>query len=190
MCSWNGCGYDNTGTNFGLSDPMTRAQAVVQVIRYLGAEKEARGTKWHGVLLLLAPALAAAATAGCLSPRLAAMEEAPLYEMVKGLSLFTVVERFEPLASTALALGYFCAMSLLLCAARACFGGKRAPWQLAALAALAGAGSFWAGRIPTAAFAAGAAIFWGLLPLLIPLVVDHKKGGKKSKIMLDKSDPV
>lgn len=157
---------------------------------YLGAEKEARGTKWHGVLLLLAPALAAAATAGCLSPRLAAMEEAPLYEMVKGLSLFTVVERFEPLASTALALGYFCAMSLLLCAARACFGGKRAPWQLAALAALAGAGSFWAGRIPTAAFAAGAAIFWGLLPLLIPLVVDHKKGGKKSKIMLDKSDPV
>ena len=81
-------------------------------------------------------------------------------------------------------------MSLLLCAVRACFGGKRAPWQLAALAALAGAGSFWAGRIPTAAFAAGAAIFWGLLPLLIPLVVDHKKGGKKSKIMLDKSDPV
>lgn len=157
---------------------------------YLGAEKEACGTKEHGVLLLLAPALAAAATAGCLSPRLAAMEEAPFYEMVKGLSLFTVVERFEPLASTALALGYFCAMSLLLCAARACFGGKRAPWQLAALAALAGAGSFWAGRIPTAAFAAGAAIFWGLLPLLIPLVVDHKKGGKKSKIMLDKSDPV
>ena len=44
--------------------------------------------------------------------------------------------------------------------------------------------------VPTAAFAAGAAIFWGLLPLLIPLVVDHKKGGKKSKIMLDKSDPV
>ena len=157
---------------------------------YLGAEKEARGTKGHGVLLLLAPALAAAATAGCLSPRLAAMEEAPFYEMVKGLSLFTVVERFEPLASTALALGYFCAMSLLLCAARACFDGKRAPWQLAALAALAGAGSFWAGRIPTAAFAAGADIFWGLLPLLIPLVVDHKKGGKKSKIMLDKSDPV
>ena len=54
------------------------------------------------------------------------MEEAPFYEMVKGLSLFTVVERFEPLASTVLALGYFCAMSLLLCAARACFGGKRA----------------------------------------------------------------
>ena len=34
-------GYDSTGTNFGLSDAMTRAQAVVQVIRYLGAEKDA-----------------------------------------------------------------------------------------------------------------------------------------------------
>ena len=157
---------------------------------YLGAEKDESGGKGHWALLLLAPALAAAVTAGCLSPRLAAMADAPFYEMVKGLSLFTVVERFEPLASAALALGYFCAMSLLLCAARACFGGKREPWQLAAMAALAGAGSFWAEHVPGAAFAAGAAIFWGLLPLLIPLVVDHKKGGKKSKIMLDKSDPV
>lgn len=34
-------GYDNTGTNFGLDDSMTRAQAVVQVIRYLGVEKTA-----------------------------------------------------------------------------------------------------------------------------------------------------
>ena len=157
---------------------------------YLGAEKEERGGTGHWGLLLLAPAAAAALTAGCLSPRLAAMEEAPFYEMVKGLSLFTVVERFEPLASTALAQGYFCTMSLLLCAARACFGGKREPWQLAVLAALAGAGSFWAQRVPTVVFAVGAAIFWGILPLLIPLVVDRKKGGKKSKIMLDKSDPV
>ena len=157
---------------------------------YPGAEKGQNGGKGHWALLLLAPAVAAALTAGCLSPRLAAMEEAPFYEMVKGLSLFTVVERFEPLASTALALGYFCAMSLLLCAIRACFGGKREPWQLTALAALAGAGSFWAQRAPTAVFAVGAAIFWGILPLLIPLVADRKKGGKKSKIMLDKSDPV
>ena len=35
-------GYDNTGTNFGLDDSMTRAQAVVQVIRYLGVEKTAQ----------------------------------------------------------------------------------------------------------------------------------------------------
>lgn len=147
---------------------------------YLGAEKDESGGKGHWALLL-APALAAAVTAGCLSPRLAAMADAPFYEMVKGLSLFTVVERFEPLASAALALGYFCAMSLLLCAARACFGGKREPWQLAAMAALAGAGSFWAEHVPGAAFAAGAAIFWGLLPLLIPLVVDHKKVEKSLK---------
>ena len=33
-------GYDSTGTNFGLTDSLTRAQAVVQVIRYLGVEEE------------------------------------------------------------------------------------------------------------------------------------------------------
>lgn len=34
-------GYDNSGTNFGLDDKLSRVQAVVQVIRYLGVEKEA-----------------------------------------------------------------------------------------------------------------------------------------------------
>lgn len=33
-------GYDTTGTNFGLADKMTRAQTVVQVIRFLGKEAE------------------------------------------------------------------------------------------------------------------------------------------------------
>ena len=35
-------GYDTTGTNFGLSDKMTRAQTVVQVIRFLGKEAEVK----------------------------------------------------------------------------------------------------------------------------------------------------
>ncbi len=34
-------GYDASGTNFGLEDKLSRVQAVVQVIRYLGVEKEA-----------------------------------------------------------------------------------------------------------------------------------------------------
>ena len=46
---------------------------------YLGAEKDESGGKGHWALLLLAPALAAAVTAGCLSPRLAAMADAPFY---------------------------------------------------------------------------------------------------------------
>ena len=33
-------GYDTTGSNFGLTDSLTRIQAVVQVIRYLGVEEE------------------------------------------------------------------------------------------------------------------------------------------------------
>ena len=35
-------GYDSTGTNFGLTDKMTRAQTVVQVIRFLGVEEEVK----------------------------------------------------------------------------------------------------------------------------------------------------
>ncbi|MBQ9428382.1 MAG: S-layer homology domain-containing protein, partial [Clostridia bacterium] len=35
-------GYDTTGTNFGLTDKMTRVQTVVQVIRFLGKEAEVK----------------------------------------------------------------------------------------------------------------------------------------------------
>ena len=35
-------GYDSTGTNFGLTDNMTRIQTVVQVIRFLGVEDEVK----------------------------------------------------------------------------------------------------------------------------------------------------
>ncbi|MBQ9428159.1 MAG: exo-alpha-sialidase [Clostridia bacterium] len=41
-------GYDSTGTNFGLPDPLTRIQTVVQVIRFLGKEAEVKaGTYSH-----------------------------------------------------------------------------------------------------------------------------------------------
>ncbi len=41
-------GYDSTGTNFGLTDKMTRVQTVVQVIRFLGVEDEVKaGTFTH-----------------------------------------------------------------------------------------------------------------------------------------------
>ncbi len=41
-------GYDSTGTNFGLTDKMTRVQTVVQVIRFLGVEDEVKaGTYTH-----------------------------------------------------------------------------------------------------------------------------------------------
>ncbi len=41
-------GYDSTGTNFGLTDKMTRVQTVVQVIRFLGVENEVKaGTFSH-----------------------------------------------------------------------------------------------------------------------------------------------
>ncbi|MBQ7660639.1 MAG: S-layer homology domain-containing protein [Clostridia bacterium] len=40
-------GYDSTGTNFGLPDPLTRIQTVVQVIRFLGKEAEVLSGKYN-----------------------------------------------------------------------------------------------------------------------------------------------
>ena len=39
-------GYDSTGTNFGLTDKMTRIQTVVQVIRFLGKEAEVKANTY------------------------------------------------------------------------------------------------------------------------------------------------
>ena len=152
-----------------------------------GDEKCGAGTGAAAILLL--PAAAAAVTAGNLSPRLAAAEEEPFYEMVKGLTLLAA-ERFEPLASMTLLLGWFCAMCLLLSAACEALGAKDRRLICFLSAGAAGVGSFWAGWVPDAVWGIGAAIFWGILPLLIPLVVDCKKGGKKVKKELDKSDQV
>lgn len=132
-------------------------------------------------VLGLVPAALALVTAGNLSPRLAAAEGRPFYEMARGLEGVAVVERVEPLVLVAELLGDFMAMTLLLRMARGCFGGKARAWQIFALAALAGAGSGWADAIPKGWTAVGASVFWGILPIGIPLVVVRKKWRKKAK---------
>ena len=157
---------------------------------YLAARPETeRRTPALGLLALL-PAALAAIVSGCLSPRLAAAEGLPFYETIQGLRLDTAINRLEPLASAAMLLGYFCGICLLLRAAREAIGGKERPWQMAIPALAGGGASFWADSVPEPLWTAGAAIFWGILPLLIPLVVDCKKAGKKTKIKLDKTDSV
>lgn len=139
--------------------------------------------------LLLGPAALALAAAGVMSPRLAAAGAQPFYEMTRGLTLSGAVGRPEPLASAAMLLGYFCAEALLLCSAASALGieGGRKVWGLAALAAL---GSRL--RLPDARvfWAAGAAIFWALLPIGTQLMVCRKNVGKKVKKELDKTDSV
>jgi hypothetical protein len=64
--------------------------------------------------LALMAAAASLAAAGCLSPALAAAEPLPFYALVKSLTVFGVLERFEPLYSAAVLASGFCLVSLLL----------------------------------------------------------------------------
>ena len=95
------------------------------------------------------------------------------------MSVLNVMERFEPLVSAALLMGFFAFTSLLLEAAKAQLEGAFAElrgkqavsWILAAGAFLLG---FEAGGISEEWWALGAAIFWGIIPLLTQLIVAIK----------------
>ena len=156
---------------------------------YLHAPAQDGKSGSTALTLLLAPVVFALVTAGNLSPRLAAAEARPFYAMARGLPLPDAVGRLEPMASSALLLGYFCAEALLLrsaCDVLGCGHG----WTVWLLAAAAAAGSRFTSGVPTAVWTAGAATFWALLPLAALLVVYGKNVGKKTKKVLDKSDTV
>lgn len=150
-------------------------------IWYLSDEEPPAAFPAVTAILALAPALLALLTSGNISPRLAAAESAPFYAMVKGLGRFGLMERFEPLVSVALVLGCFSAMTLLLRAARACFGGTERNWQLWLLSVPAAAGSFAVPTLSPVVWLLGTSIFWAILPLALPLVVSLKKYRKKRK---------
>ena len=130
-------------------------------------------------LLVLGPAALAAVTAGCLSPRLTIGLQQPFYTMSQSLSVLDVMERFEPLVSAALLMGFFALESLLFAACRAQLDSafpalREKKWETAALGVLAFALMFAAKQIGPEAWALGAAIFWGVGPLLTLLIVAIK----------------
>ena len=131
-----------------------------------------------GALTLL-PAVLAAVTAGCLSPRLTQQLELPFYTVSQSLSVLDVMERLEPLVSAALLMGFFALESLLFASARAQLERVvpeifRTPWGSWALGALAFGLHFVTGSIGENAWALGAAVCWGILPLLTQLIVAIK----------------
>ncbi len=122
--------------------------------------------------------LAALVTAGCVSPEVAGAEPFAFYTMSKSISLFGAMERFEALVSAALTAGGFCLLALV-CLVNAEIAktlrqgaGKAVP---AANFLLGGAAIFLGSGIPAAVMAVGTAIFWGALPLGIPLLAKRKK---------------
>lgn len=147
-------------------------------IRYLpGQTQRPQGGALAGLVLL--PAVFAAVTAGCLSPQLAQSLPRPFYAVSQSLRLFGVMERFEPLVSSALLMGFFALAALLLAAAEAqletAMSVSHRPWHAWALAAGAYGLHFLTARLPAEALALGAAIFWGIIPLLTQLIVAIKK---------------
>ena len=137
-------------------------------------------------VLALAPAAFAVVTSGCLSPQVAQADSLPLYTLAKSLSILSVMERLEPLVSAVLYLSFFALAALLTqsCAALFCGGLRRddAPrWLAPGICALALAFGWVACPLPGWLSGGGAAVFWGVFPLVTLLVVAVKKDRKKQK---------
>ena len=151
---------------------------VLTCLRFLPGRKAAVKSGWLG-LLAVCPAAFAALTAGCLSPRLTQQLTFPFYTVSQSLSVLGVMERLEPVVSAALLLGFFALESLLLEATREqieraapIIAGKR--WARVALGIVVFGLSFVTEGIPAEAWALGAAVCWGIAPLLTQLIVAIK----------------
>ena len=124
---------------------------------------------WALGLSLFGGALAAL-TAGCLSPWVAAETQGAFFQMVRGISILGIAERFEALVSGVMTMGWFCLMSLLLAAEGHLTEvllpgrGKAGVWTGAALAGIL---MLWADRVPEMVLPLGALAFWGVLPLIL-----------------------
>ena len=130
----------------------------------------------------LLPAVPAFLTAACLSPELARQEPLPFLTLTKSLSVLSVMQRFELLLSVAQLLGLFTLLVMLVCAADSMTDmmkrKKDAERASGAFCLLAFGGSFFAYRLPIWLWAVGAAIFWGIVPVLTQVIVNIKKTEK------------
>ena len=128
------------------------------------------------------PAIPAFLTAACLSPELAREEPLPFLTLTKSLSVLSVMQRFELLLSVAQLLGLFALLAMLVCAAGSMtdlMTQKRSAGRPGGVfCLLAFGGSFLAYRLPLWIWAVGAAIFWGVVPILTQVIVNIKKSEK------------
>ena len=155
---------------------MTAALSPMAVLYVRGGARRTGGWLAAGIGLCAAAALCAA---GTLSPRVAGEEAFAVYTMAKSVSVFGVMERLEPLVSAALLMGFFALESLLFASARAQLERVvpeifRTPWGSWALGALTFGLHFVTGSIGENVWALGAAVCWGILPLLTQLIVAIK----------------
>lgn len=127
--------------------------------------------------------LAAAVTSGSISPEVASQEMFPFYTAAKSVSVLGAMERLEPLVSAALTLGGFCMLSLLCRVNEEILQNmfpQKTKYTFGWNFVLGGGCSFLIGSISATLLAAGTAIFWGVVPLLI-LEVGVLKNIEKSE---------
>ena len=122
------------------------------------------------------------AAASALLPALARQEPLPFLTLTKSLSVLSVMQRFELLLSVAQLLGLFALLTMLVCAAERMLGAVRRKNGTGSTGGvfclLAFGGSFLAYRLPIWSWAVGAAIFWGVVPILTQVIVNIKKSEK------------
>lgn len=148
-------------------------------ITMLPLEKKRPRAAAAGAALALLPALFCAASAGSLSPQVAAAETPALYAAAKSLSVFSVMERFEAILSAAMFLGLFCMTSLLAQSGGAALCAGKRKWPAAAVCAAAYASMNTCKRLPDWFWQGGAAVCWGILPISALLIVAIKKSEKR-----------
>jgi hypothetical protein len=92
------------------------------------------------------------------------------------------MQRFELLLSVAQLLGLFALLTMLVCAAERMLGAVRRKNGMGSTGGvfclLAFGGSILAYRLPIWSWAVGAAIFWGVVPILTQVIVNIKKSEK------------
>ena len=152
-------------------------------LAFIAAKEEMpRNSIGTAAVSALLPAVPAFLTAACLSPELARQEPLPFLTLTKSLSVMSVMQRFELLLSVAQLLGLFALLTMLACAAgkmAAAVRGKRiGENESGMLCLLAFGGSFFAYAVPMWVWAVGAAVFWGLVPILTQVIVNIKKSEK------------
>ena len=152
-------------------------------LAFIAAKEEMpRNSIGTAAVSALLPAVPAFLTAACLSPELARQEPLPFLTLTKSLSVMSVMQRFELLLSVAQLLGLFTLLTMLACAAgemAAAVRGKRIGENESGMfCLLAFGGSFFAYAVPMWVWAVGAAVFWGLVPILTQVIVNIKKSEK------------
>lgn len=148
----------------------------------LPREKESRPWPW-AVGLVLCAAILSAVTVGVLSPAVAEKTSGAFFEMVRGIRIFGVAERFEAIVAAAMTLGWFCLLSLLLTVTGHMAETLHEGWGKPGVwfsAVLAGVVSLWGRNAPAWPFALGALVLWYLFPTLFSRKEKNSKNFEKS----------